>query len=202
MTETSDYEEYLPGIFVRADQTARINIAKTNIHEGAVIHIDVAAGSTLSLTSLTVKDSAQVSIGRKSVVRSMTLGFAGDGARLEIGDSFRCGPTHIVVKYGSVRIGHNVLFSHGITIRTTDMHSIFDKATGERINLPAPVSIDDHVWLGQDVIVGKGASIGRDSVVAARSFVSRSFPPESLIGGSPGKVLREGITWSHKDGPE
>ena len=201
LQNATEFIEHLPGVFLRAAPDATLKISNHQIKPGARVRIDIGQGSSLVLRSLVVGGDAEIEIGQKSNVRGLTLGMKGPDARLVIGDRFRCGPTHIVAKYTDISIGSNVLFSHGITIRTTDMHSIFDKATGERINPPASVRIEDHVWIGQDVIVGKGASIGADSVVAARSFVSKAFPPESLIGGSPAKVLRDGVTWSHEDGP-
>jgi len=103
--------------------------------------------------------------------------------------------------YSDIRIGDDVLFSHGLTLRTSDMHSIYDAATGKRINPAAPIRIADHVWLGQDVIVLKGSSIGRDCVVAARALVSGEIAPGTLAGGCPARPIRSGITWDRSDKP-
>ena len=53
----------------------------------------------------------------------------------------------------------------------------------------APVVIEDNVWLGNDVSVFKGVTIGRDSVVAATAVVSKSVPPGSIAAGIPARVV-------------
>jgi len=92
-----------------------------------------------------------------------------------------------------------VLASTGIHIRTTDNHSIFDLATGERTNFAKPVTVGDNVWLARNVMLAKGAGIPDNSVVAAMSFVSRQFTEKNtLIGGVPARVLKSGIAWARE----
>lgn len=54
----------------------------------------------------------------------------------------------------------------------------------------APVVIEDDVWVGSNVTILKGVTIGRGSVIAARAVVTKSCPPYSIIGGVPAKVLK------------
>ena len=53
-----------------------------------------------------------------------------------------------------------------------------------------PVVIEDDVWVGANVTILKGVTIGHGSVVAAGAVVTKSCPPYSIIGGVPAKVLR------------
>lgn len=63
---------------------------------------------------------------------------------------------------------------------------------GHSVNLHA-CTIEDHCLIGIGSTVLDGAHIGAGSVVAAGSLVApgKSFPPNSLIQGSPAKVIRE-----------
>ena len=54
-----------------------------------------------------------------------------------------------------------------------------------------PVVIEDDVWVGANVTILKGVTIGHGSVVAAGAVVTKSCPPYSIIGGVPAKVLRK-----------
>jgi len=95
----------------------------------------------------------------------------------------------------SITIGEECMFAHGIELRCGDSHSIIDLETGKRINYAKNIRIGRHVWLASAVMVLKGVEFGDDSVVASRALVTKSFPPNSLIGGFPAAVLKEKITW-------
>lgn len=92
-------------------------------------------------------------------------------------------------------IGKKVIFGPRPTIITGD-HRI--DVIGKYImdsteKLPendAPVVIEDDVWVGSNVTILKGVTIGRGSVIAARAVVTKSCPPYSIIGGVPAKVLK------------
>jgi acetyltransferase-like isoleucine patch superfamily enzyme len=53
-----------------------------------------------------------------------------------------------------------------------------------------PVTIEDNVWLGMNVIVLKGVTIGKNSMIAANSVVTKDIPENVLAGGYPCKVIR------------
>jgi lipopolysaccharide O-acetyltransferase len=56
------------------------------------------------------------------------------------------------------------------------------------------VIIGKRVWIGENVSILKGVSLGEDSIVGANSVVTKSFPRGSVIVGAPAKLikLREG----------
>jgi len=95
----------------------------------------------------------------------------------------------------SLRIGIGVLFADRILITTSDMHSIVDLETGKRINPSRDVNIADRVWLGFQVTVLKGTSIGSGSIIGACSVVSGDIPAFSIATGQPARVTRQGVTW-------
>lgn len=57
-----------------------------------------------------------------------------------------------------------------------------------------PVVIEDDVWIGANVTILKGVTIGHGFVVAAGAVVTKSCPPYSIIGGIPAKVLKMRFT--------
>ena len=72
---------------------------------------------------------------------------------------------------------------------TTDKLGI---AYNEQDNVVSEVHIGDNVWIGSGVIVLMGVSIGRNSIIGAGSVVTKSFPENSLIMGSPAKLKEQG----------
>lgn len=113
-----------------------------------------------------------------------------DGGRLEIGD-------RVFVNYGSsisahtlVRIGDDCKIGQHAIILDCDYHDMDDPLHYGGHGESRPVVLEAGVWLGARVTVLKGVTIGRSSVVAAGSVVTRDIPPCVLAGGMPAKVLR------------
>lgn len=96
-----------------------------------------------------------------------------------------------------LRIGKKVIFGPKPTIVTGDHRIdfigryIIDVSDDEKLPVQdAPVVIEDDVWCGANVTILKGVTIGRGSVVAAGAVVTKSFPPYSIIGGVPAKLIK------------
>ncbi|MBR2416344.1 MAG: acyltransferase [Bacteroidaceae bacterium] len=103
--------------------------------------------------------------------------------------------SHIFCSRASLTIGNNVIFGPAPTIVTGD-HIIncigtpmfLYKKKGPEEDFP--VVIEDDVWVGANVTILKGVTIGRGSVVAAGAVVNKSTPPYSISGGLPAKTIR------------
>jgi len=55
----------------------------------------------------------------------------------------------------------------------------------------APVLIRQGAWLGHNVVVLPGVTIGRGSVVGANSVVRSDVPDRAVVAGSPARLIRE-----------
>ena len=115
------------------------------------------------------------------------------GATLEIGDDTGIsGGSFCAAK--SVRIGSHCLIGANVMVSDCDFHAV--KPEGRRHNSDPkdigcePVVIEDNVWLGANVTVLKGVTIGKNTVVAAGSVVTKSLPSNVVAGGIPAKVIR------------
>ena len=93
-----------------------------------------------------------------------------------------------------VTIGDECLFSD-VQVLSSDLHSILDAETGQRLNPVEEVVIGDRVWLGTRVIVLPGSTIGCDSMVGAGAIVTGYIPPNSVAVGNPARVVRTGVRW-------
>ena len=65
------------------------------------------------------------------------------------------------------------------------------------MNKNQSVYIGNHVWVGADALIQKGARISDNSVVATRSIVTKQFDQGNVvIAGVPARIVRENIGWS------
>lgn len=145
-----------------------------------------------------VKNS-RIVVGERSVFRSAAASNAAgltrrclvatvaEGAVLEIG--CRCGLSATVVAAAErVTIGDDVLCGANVTICDTDWHHP-DPRRRHEPGPCAPVVIEDNVWLGMNVVVLKGVTIGRDAVIGAGSVVTKSVPAGMIAAGNPAVVV-------------
>lgn len=110
-----------------------------------------------------------------------------EGAKLEIGNSVFINQGANIYAGESVKMGDHVLIADLVMISDSNFHKIEE-------NKPVPVKpliISDNVWIGARSIVLPGVEIGRNSVVAAGSIVTKSVPPNTLVAGVPAKKIRQ-----------
>lgn len=93
----------------------------------------------------------------------------------------------------SVRIGKNVLIASNVLVTDSD-HVVQPGGVPVTKNckfITKPVRIEDNCWIGQNVVVLKGVTIGHDSIVGANSVVTRDIPPYSIAAGNPARVIKK-----------
>ena len=137
-----------------------------------------------------------VKIEHDCVLRNVDI-WISDGGIIEVGHNTHfSGKTHIACIEGKkVHIGERCLLSDTITFRTGDSHSILD-SDGKRINKAKDITIGDHVWIGQQVIVLKGSTVGADSIVGTGSLLTgKTYDSNSIIVGIPAKIVKQHVSW-------
>lgn len=95
-----------------------------------------------------------------------------------------------VVAVARITIGPRCLIGDGVLIMDSDAHELSAEGRHAKPALAAPVLIEENVLIGSRVIILKGVTIGRDSVIGAGSVVARSIPPGVIAAGNPAKVIR------------
>lgn len=138
---------------------------------------------------LTTKRGSRLNIGPHTLFeRQCSVTIEG---HLEIGsDCFFNEGLHLVcVK--NVSIGNRVRCGERVSIH--DENHVFEPwPSGDRAQLTTdPVCIGDDVWLGANVVVLPGASIGAGTVIGANSVVRGEIPPGVLAAGVPARVVRQ-----------
>ncbi|MDR0866637.1 MAG: acyltransferase [Candidatus Symbiothrix sp.] len=132
-----------------------------------------------------------VVIGDKVKIAKYCSIFGSENNLLEIGRESYVGMFSIINGFAAkISIGNNVSIAQGVNIMADSgpNASPFMQEYYPLIN--GPVVIGNHSWIGASAIIMPGVELGEFCVVAANSFVDRSFPPYSLIGGSPAKLIK------------
>jgi acetyltransferase-like isoleucine patch superfamily enzyme len=133
----------------------------------------------------------------------------GDGAIIEdfstinngmgdviIGSRSIIGIGNVVI--GPVEIGNNVIFAQHVGILAMN-HGYADIQTPIRDQKCTAdlIRIEDNCWIGTNAVVISGVTIGRHSVIAAGSVVTKDIPPYSVAAGNPARIIRQ---YNHKTG--
>lgn len=147
-------------------------------------------------TTIFCGDNASVVIEASTKnIYNLTAHVTSDGASLNIGKDVKIRGGSIVIKDSqnlSVNIGERCLIANGVKIRTTDFHTVFDNETKQPLNPPQSVNIGKHCWICENATIAKSVSIPDNTIVAAHSYVTKSFDkPNTIIGGIPAKIIKD-----------
>ncbi|WP_367281267.1 acyltransferase [Demequina lignilytica] len=89
-----------------------------------------------------------------------------------------------------VTIGDDVSLGPFVRL-VTDSHVIAGPSRRAGASTHSPIRIGDGAWLGAGVTVLPGVRIGDGAVVAAGSTVTRDVQPNTLVAGTPARLVRE-----------
>jgi acetyltransferase-like isoleucine patch superfamily enzyme len=88
---------------------------------------------------------------------------------------------------GNLIIGKNVVISEHAVIMSHDHGLNPHSEPKKRQKL-----IADNVWIGQNsIVLPKAQNIGKNSIIAAGSVVTKDVPPNTIVAGNPAKIIKE-----------
>ncbi|MBF0102197.1 MAG: acyltransferase, partial [Desulfobacterales bacterium] len=88
-----------------------------------------------------------------------------------------------------ITIADNCMLAHAVYITDSDWHGIYDRSFP--VGKSAPVYLEENVWLGDSVIVTKGVTIHKNSIIGAGSVVIDDIPENCIAAGNPAKVVKK-----------
>lgn len=117
---------------------------------------------------------------------------------LHIGNNVQVNDYVHIGVVNKIRIGNNVLIASKVYISDHNHgnYNGFEQSKPEsdpskRPIVSLPVIIEDNVWIGEQVSVLSGVTIGKGSIIGANSVVSKSIPPGCIAVGIPAKVVKK-----------
>lgn len=133
----------------------------------------------------------RVTIGKHAIIRPTNIYGSAIGEGLKIGNNSSIGPYSYIGCSGYIEIGDNVMMSPRVSIYAEN--HLFDRADQtikEQGVKREFVKIEDDCWIAANTVILAGVTIGRGSVIAAGSVVTKDIPPYSVVGGVPAKVIK------------
>lgn len=96
-----------------------------------------------------------------------------------------------IAEHTQITIGKRCLIGTNCEILDSNFHGLSIKNRGcSAASWAKPVVVEDDVFLGSNVKIQKGVTIGYGSVIANGSIVTKNIPPLSIAGGNPARVIK------------
>lgn len=128
-------------------------------------------------------------IGNYSTVEDFVTINNGVGA-VHIGSNCRVGMSNVLI--GPIIIGNNVILAQNIVISALN-HNY------ENVDMPiylqgetvSQITIEEDCWIGANVIVTAGVTIGKHSVIGGGAVVTKNIPAYCVAVGNPAKIIKK-----------
>lgn len=122
--------------------------------------------------------------GKFTVANNVEIPFSG---QLTMKDHANIGPRASITGSGELIIGEHVMMGYECMIITQN-HKY--KREGYDGYEKGTVLIDDYCWIGHRVTILPGVTLGKHSIIAAGSVVTKSVPDYAIVGGNPAKIIK------------
>jgi galactoside O-acetyltransferase len=175
-----------------------VRVGKSVLDNGFSVRFDVP------------RQDLALEIGDRCILRNQFI-FESNEGKIKVGDDVIINSGTSVISRNLVEIGNWVMIAWGCTIYDHNSHSIsyMDRIADQKqhmVDLPsgnlvahkdwrhvrsAPIKICDYVWIGFDVVVLKGVTIGEGAIIGARSVVTSDIPAWTIAAGNPARVVKE-----------
>lgn len=146
-------------------------------------------GSSIRRVRLDVLPFNKFNIGTKTTIEDFSVINNGVGD-VFIGDNTLIGMGNVII--GPVNIGNNVIFAQHIVLSglNHEYRDIHMPIVNQKVTV-APIVVEDDCWIAANAVITAGVTIGKHSVVAGGSVVTKDVPPYSVVAGNPAKLIRQ-----------
>ena len=115
--------------------------------------------------------------------------FCDYGYNIEIGENFFMNMNCVILDGAKVTFGDNVFVAPGCGFYTAG-HPLDAERRNAGLEYALPIRIGNNVWIGAQVCVLPGVTIGDNTVIGAGSVVTKDIPSGVLAAGNPCRVIR------------
>ncbi|MEJ1154283.1 MULTISPECIES: acyltransferase [Microbacterium] len=90
---------------------------------------------------------------------------------------------------GQIFVGEKALLAPRVTLTASNYAIVRGTAPMDQEKLEQDIVIGARTWLGANVVVLAGVTVGDDAIVAAGAVVTKDVPANAIAGGVPARVL-------------
>ena len=112
------------------------------------------------------------------------------GFNISIGKNFYTNHNVTILDGAKVTFWDNVFIAPNCVFSTSG-HAIDSEQRRRGLEIAWPITVGDNVWIGANVSVLPGVTIGSDTIIGAGSVVNRDIPSGVIAAGNPCKVIRK-----------
>ena len=112
------------------------------------------------------------------------------GSNITIGNNFYTNHNCTILDGAKVTFGDNVFIAPNCVFSSAG-HPIDSSQRAQGLEIALPITVGDNVWIGANVAVLPGVSIGNNTIIGAGSVVNKDIPEGVIAAGVPCKVIRK-----------
>ena len=112
------------------------------------------------------------------------------GYNIEIGENFYANHNLTILDAGKVQFGDNVFIAPNCGVYTAG-HPLDYETRNKGLEYAKPIKVGNNVWIGGNVVVLPGVTIGDNCVIGAGSVVTKDIPENSVAVGNPCRVMKK-----------
>lgn len=183
----------LVGDFYISPKVKMIGSKNISIGDGTRIFPFAELNTSATPYSLPYKKKypeGSIVIGKNVVIKNHVSLLTYSG-KIIIGDNTSINPYTIIYGHGDVKIGKNVMIAaQSIIVSSNHNFNNTSIPMNQQGVSTKGIHISDDVWLGANVKVLDGVTIGKGAVIAAGSVVNKSVPDYAIVAGVPAKIIK------------
>tara|TARA_B100001250_G_scaffold411059_1_gene438831 strand:- start:10259 stop:10690 length:432 start_codon:yes stop_codon:yes gene_type:complete len=138
-------------------------------------------------SNIIFQDNSTFEAGKNLCISQNSELIITENGKITIGNNLFIGFGSNIRCSGEIKIGNNVRISQGVSLLDSNYKRKNNKFEGyDKGN----IEIEDDVWIGAGSIILKDVKIGKGSIIAAGSVVTKNVPNNTMFAGNPARLIK------------